>query len=316
MRYYDSFISNFNRSPLTYSIDKIVVIGFLEFGKIDYVLNAIDKLYYKHLNITCEKEMSVPWALNDLFFYHTTYYENKKNLSFYHNFSFEIKDGMSGDMHTFWLGLGFNRFGNIDYTRWKLEFNPNKVLPCDFTNELLQLLLTNSYDLSLKEFDIAIDFPLKRELFSMSTRNGRKYSLIYNSNQDKTEYSGTRHTNGFTKIYNKTLESKLDTDITRVEFTFTEINYSSAIVGLPDMFITDYKQLKIDEVGELNDTEKFILHTLMDYPERINELGRYMKAKMKSILDGYVYSYSMNEKDFRKCIDILKSIPIVKVALK
>lgn len=315
MRYYDNFISNFNHCPLTYSIDKCVVVGFLEFRKIDYLLNAIDKLYYKHLNITCKKEMSIPWITDELFFYHTTYYENKKNLSFLHNFSFELKDGMTGDMNTFWLGLGFNRFGNVDYTRWKIEFNPNKVLPCAFTDELFQLLLVNSYDVSLKEFDIAIDLPLKREAFSMSTKNGRKYSLIYNSDKDKTEYSGTRHSNGFTKIYNKTLESKLKTDITRIEFTFTDINYKSAIVGLPDIFITDYKQLAIDGVGELNDTEKFILHTLIDYPERINELGRKMKNKMKSILDGYVYSYSINEKDFRKCIDILKSIPIVKVAL-
>lgn len=222
---------------------------------------------------------------------------------------------MTGDINSFWLGVGFNRFGNIDYTRWKVEFNPNKVLPCEFTNELLQLLLTNSYDLSLNEFDIAIDFPLKRDLFSMSTNNGRKYSLICNSNQDKTEYSGTRHTNGFTKIYNKTLESKLDIDITRIEFTFTDINYSSAIVGLPGIFITDYKQLTIDGVGEFNDTERFILHTLIDYPERINELGRKMKNKMKNTLDSYVYSYSISENDFRKCIDILKSIPIIKVAL-
>lgn len=315
MRYYDNFISNFNRYPLTYSIDKCVIVGYLEFGKIDYLLSAIDKLYYKHLNITCEFEMSTPWLADGLYYWSTSHYENRKNLSFFHNFSFEIKDGMTGDINTFWLGLGFNRFGNIDYTRWKLEFNPNKILPCIFTEELLQLLLVNSYDISLKEFDIAIDFPLERDLFSMSTNNGRKYSLIYNSNQDKTEYSGTRHTNGFTKVYNKTLESKLDIDITRIEFTFTDINYSSAIVGLPDIFITDYKQLMLDGVGELNDTERFILHTLIDYPERINELGRKMKNKMKNILDSYVYSYSINEKDFRKCIDILKSVPIVKVAL-
>lgn len=316
MRYYDTHVSTFNHYPLTYSIDKIVILGFLEFGKIDYVLNAIDKLYYKHLNITCEKNMSVPWSTDELFYWHTTHYENRKNLSFFHNFSFEIKDGMSGDINTFWLGLGFNRFGNIDYTRWKIELNPNKVLPCDFTNELLQLLITNSYDMSLKEFDIAVDLPLKRECFSMSTKNGRKYALIYNSDKDKTEYSGTRHTNGFTKIYNKTLESKLDKDLTRLEFTFTDISYKSAVIGLPDIFITDYKQLEIGGVGDINDTERFILHTLIEQPTRINELGRYMKQKMKSILDGYVYSYSINEKDFRKCIDILKSIPIVKVALR
>lgn len=315
MRYYEHFISDFNRYPLTYSIDKCVVVGFLEFRTIDYLLNAIDKLYYKHLNITCEKEMSVPWLTDELFFWHTTYYENKKNLSFVHNFNFELKDGLTGEFNTFWLGLGFNRFGTIDYTRWKLEFNPNKALPCEFTENLLQLLIVNSYDIGLNEFDVAVDFPLKRDLFSMSVNNGRKYSFIYNSNQDKTEYSGTRHTNGFTKIYNKTLESKLKTDLTRIEFTFTDINYNSVIVGLPDIFITDYKQLMIDGVGELNDTERFILHTLLNEPTRINELGRKMKIKMKNILDGYVYSYCVNEKDFRRCIDILKSIPIVKVAL-
>lgn len=315
MRYYSNFISFFEHYPLTYSIDKIVIVGFIDSGRINYLLDSIDKLYYKHLNITCEKNISVPWSTDELFYWHTTYYETKKNLSFYHNFSFEIKDGMSGDVNTFWLGLGFNRFGRVDFTRWKVEFNPNKVLPCAFTEELFRLLIFCSYDITLKEFDIAVDLPLKRDLFSMSTRNGRKYSLIYNSNQDKTEYSGVRHTNGFTKIYNKTLESKLDTDVTRLEFTFTDVNYKEVVTGLPDIYITDFKQLIIDGVGELNDTEQFILHTLIEQPERINELGRKMKSKMNSILDNYVYSYFINEADFCNCLDILNSINIVKCSL-
>ena len=316
MRYYKTHISSFNHIPLTYSVDKIVLLGFLEYNKIDYLLSAIDKLYYKHLNITCKNQMSVPWVSGDLFYWSTTHYENKKNLSFNHNFSFELKDGITGELNTFWLGLGFNRFGNIDYTRWKLEFNSNKVLPCEFTAELLQLLIVNSYDISLKEYDIAIDLPLNRKCFTMSTNNGRKYALIYNNDWDKTEYSGMRHTNGFTKIYNKTLESKLKSDLTRIEFTFTETNYKKAIIGLPDIYITDYKQLEIDGVGDINDTEKFILNTLIERPTRINELGRYMKQKMKNILAYYIYTYTLTEKDFYKTLDILKSIPIVKVALK
>lgn len=322
MRYYSNFISEFNHYPLSYSVDKCVLVGFVDFKRVDSLLSSIDDLYYKHLNVTADFMVKSPFKNpsdclgNGLYYWSTSHYENRKNLSFFHNFSFELVDGMIGEHNTFWLGFGFNRFGTIDWTHWKIEFNPNKVLPCDFTDELFGFLISNSYDLSLKEFDVAVDFPLSRDLFSMSVNNGRKYSLILNSEQDKTEYSGTRHTNGFTKIYNKTLESKLDTDITRVEFTFTDINYNSVVVGLPDIFITDFIQLKIDGLGELNDTEKFILHTLIQSPERINELGRYMRSKMKNILDNYLYSYSINEKDFRGCIDILKSIPLVKVALR
>lgn len=315
MRYYKSFISKFNNYSLIYSIDKCVVVGEFEYSKIDYILNSIDKLYYKHLNKTADSLMSVPWIFDDLFYWSTNHYESKKNLSFYHNFSFEIKDGKTGDINSFWLGLGFNRFGNIDYTRWKLEFNPNKILPCDFVQSLFNILIVNSYTFTLKEFDIAVDFPMTRDMFSMSTNNGRKYSLILNDSLDKTEYSGVRHTNGFTKIYNKTLESKLDDDVTRIEFTFTDINYNDVINGLPYIFVTDFKQLKMGDIGILNDTESFILHTLLDFPERINELGRKMKNKMKSILNSYVYSYSISSEDFNKCIDILKTIDIVRVAL-
>lgn len=83
MRYYDSFISNFNRYPLTYSIDKCVIVGYLEFAKIDYLLSAIDKLYYKHLNITCEFVMSTPWFADGLYYWSTSHYENKKTYHFF-----------------------------------------------------------------------------------------------------------------------------------------------------------------------------------------------------------------------------------------
>lgn len=169
--------------------------------------------------------------------------------------------------------------------------------------------------MELKEYDIAVDVPLQRDSFFLSVRNGRKYGLIQNSATDKTEYSGVRHTNGFAKLYNKQLEQKLDSPLTRIEFTFTTLDYFASRDSIPNIYYYDILQFKISDLT-LNDTERFILNTLLMSPNRVNELGYRMARKMQSIISDYVYTFDLAREEFEQCIKILRSIPIVECGIR
>lgn len=169
--------------------------------------------------------------------------------------------------------------------------------------------------IELREYDIAVDVPLQRDCFFLSVKNGRKYSLIQNSDTDKTEYSGVRHTNGFTKLYNKQLEQKLDAPLTRIEFTFTSLDFALSADSIPNIFYYDVLQMKMSAMS-LTDTDKFILNTLLSAPNRLNELSRNKREKMQRIISDFVYIFEMVRDDFEHCVKILKSIPIVGCAIR
>lgn len=318
MRYYQKFESFKNKLPFVFSIDKIVVTGSLNHDSIDHIFKEIHRLDFMHTDIWAKANQEPFFIPTGLYLHGYQYYESKKNLSYRHCFDFEIVRHSStekGERATFWLGVGFNRFGMVDNESWKLEFNPNKILPCDFCSELFGILMCNSYWVELKEYDVAVDVPLQRDSFFLSVRNGRKYGLIQNSATDKTEYSGVRHTNGFAKLYNKQLEQKLDSPLTRIEFTFTTLDYFASRDSIPNIYYYDVLQFRMMDLT-LNDTERFILNTLLMSPNRINELGRYMAQKMKSIISDYVYTFDLAREEFEQCIKILRSIPIVECGLR
>ncbi len=313
MKYFQKFEILKNKLSFTFSIDKIVVTGSFNHNSIEHIFNEIHRLDFFYTDIWAKANQEPFFIPTGLYLYSYQYYESKKNLSYHHCFDFEIvhhSPTEKGSRATFWLGIGFNKFGKVDCETWKLEFNPNKVLPCDFCNDLFGVLLCNSYWLELKEYDIAVDVSLPRDSFFLSVRNGRKYGLIQNSATDKTEYSGVRHTNGFTKLYNKQLEQKLDAPLTRIEFTFNSLDYFASRDSIPNIFYYDVLQFKMADLS-LNDTERFILNTLLISPNRVNELGRWMAQKMQKIISDYVYTFDLAREDFERCVKILREIPIV-----
>lgn len=318
MKYFQKFETFKNKLPFIFSIDKIILNGSLNHNSIEHIFKEIHRLDYSYTDIWAKANQEPFFIPAGMYLYSYQYYESRKNLSYRHCFDFEIVDyrpPAKGDRVSFWLGIGFNKFGNVDNESWKLEFNPNKVLPCDFCYELFGVLMCNSYWIDLKEYDIAVDIPLTRDCFFLSVRNGRKYGLIQNSATDKTEYSGLRHTNGFTKLYNKQLEQKLDTPLTRLEFTFTSLDFETSRDSIPNIFYYDTLQLKMSDLI-LNDTERFILNTLLVSPNRVNELGRYMAQKMKSILSDYICTFDLVRDEFEQCIKILRSIPVVECGIR
>ncbi len=317
IKYFQKFESFKNKLPFIFSIDKIILSGSLNHDSIDHVFKEIHRLDYSHTDIWAKANMEPFFIPSGLYLYSYQYYESRKNMSYRHCFDFEIVDyvqSAKGERASFWLGIGLNKFGKVDNETWKLEFNPNKVLPCDFCSDLFGVLMCNSYWVDLKEYDIAVDVPLQRDSFFLSVRNGCKYGLIQNSATNKTEYSGVRHKNGFTKLYNKQLEQKLDMPLTRIEFTFTTLDYIASCDSIPNIYYYDVLQFKLSDLA-LNDTERFILNTLLVAPNRVNELGRYMAQKMKAIISDYVYTFDLTREEFEQSMKILKSIPIVECGI-
>jgi len=87
-------------------------------------------------------------------------------------------------------------------------------------------LIINNYAIHarIKRFDLAIDVAISRDNVQLF-KDKRKYTQYMNSKYDLTEYLGSGSTGGRVKVYNKTLESMLDYDLTRVEITSDVLEY-------------------------------------------------------------------------------------------
>ena len=267
MRYYVSFSDDFN---YTYSIDKLVLHGTFLYNTFDEFSARLNSLMIKSV---CYDELPFSMSL-----YRDTYYQSLKKLTYLNNFKFELCFG--SEQSSFWLGTHFQGFDKTLDT-WKLELNPNKCMPCDFVSSLFSLLNTYSKHISIGEYDIAVDIPLPRD-FLFLVKDKRKYQCILNSSVDKTEYLGSRHQNGFCKLYNKQLESCLNSPLTRFEVTCTSLLLSDILSVFPLIYAQREQFLFID--SKLNDTDKFILKTLIFDPVRISELGRSKRKKMSEAL--------------------------------
>lgn len=267
MRYYCSFV---DKSDYCYSIDKLVLHG-------SFIYDCWDefsaKLRLLTIRFTCYEEMPFSVSL-----FRDTYYHSFKKLTYSNNFKFELCQGT--DTFSFWLGTHFQSYDKTLDT-WKLEFNPNKCMPCDFVSELFSLLRFYSKFVEVGEYDIAVDLPVPRDSLFL-VKDKRKYQTIFNSAVDKTEYLGNRHEHGFCKLYNKQKESKLSFPLTRFEITCTRLKVSAVVDSLPVVYIQRGQLAMVDM--KLTDTDMFILKTLISAPSRLSELGRDKRSKMRVAL--------------------------------
>lgn len=213
------------------------------------------------------------------------------------------------------IGFGFNGFKKEDMIKCFIEFNPNKCL-CDINFNWFKILfkwfLDNNITFELVRFDLAIDLPINRLLVALQKDN-RVYQLYYgnvqiNSIADFTEYLGSRNKNGFVKIYNKTIESKLDYDCTRVEISLDNFNFDNFVNSLPKIYFLDNKIC----LDNLKQTDLAIFQLLMQQPQPYQYLsffGRDKKEKFQNIIgetiklqpDYYVFSQIIQ--NIQKIID-------------
>lgn len=267
MRYYVSFVDSLK---YCYSVDKLVVHGSFLYDCWDEFSARLRLLL---IRFTCYEEMPFSVSL-----FRDTYYHSFKKLTYSNNFKFELCQG--SDTFSFWLGAHFQSYDKTLNT-WKLELNPNKCMPCEFVSELYALLRFYSKQVDVAEFDIAVDMPFSRDSFFL-VKDKRKYQCVVNSSVDKTEYLGSRHKHGFCKLYNKQKESKLDCPLTRFEISCTSLHLCDIVDSLPCIYFLS-GQIGLVDVS-LNDTDKFILKTLILDPSRLSELGRKKCSKMREAL--------------------------------
>ena len=292
MRYYVSFVDSSN---YCYSLDKLVLHGSFLYNTFEEFSARLNTLLIKFV---CYDEL--PFSLS---LCRDSYYQSLKKLTYLNNFKFELCRG--SDVATFWLGTHFQSFDKTLNT-WKLELNPNKCLPCAFVSELFALLRFYSKFVEVGEYDIAVDMPFSRDSFFL-VKDKRKYQCFLNSSVDKTEYLGSRHQQGFVKLYNKQKEASLDYPLTRFELSCTSLHLSDIISSLPCVYFS-LGQIGLTDI-KLNDTDFFILKTLILDPSRLSELGRNKRDKMREALKCAFVPVSFDSSCFSRLLSSLSELP-------
>jgi len=251
----------------TYSCDKIQLVFRLRMGMGQEVLNDLG---------------TAQW----LNFDHWTSYK----YGTYRN-QFRVLCGPEGD-RSFWLGVGMVAFGKSRPSdTCKVEFNPNKVGGERALHWLLRRLWGRARlvePCTVKQWDLACDWPHPREWYSLR-KDARLYEETTRSAADRTQYVGARNAPGRCKLYNKQAESHLDSPMTRLEITVAGLAGPHEVAALwPTVYRLQAVQGTV-EVAALNDTDRFIFATLLDAPDRLNELGRRKRQKMQALLDRCQY---------------------------
>ena len=197
------------------------------------------------------------------------------------------------DENTFWVGIGFNGSGGVDYSNCSADFNPNKVGQFDSFADIHNKLLEMSKEVEVKRYDLAVDIPVPRENFIgfKDKRNYEEYRRHLSSKADSTEYWGKRSTPGFVKLYNKQLECGLDKPMTRLEITLSLEDF--AVDKLPNIMYIDNNQMQIGESAPTG-TDLVLALACCEHPEFLNYLPRINKAKTKSVLKTMATSLELN----------------------
>lgn len=184
--------------------------------------------------------------------------------------------------------------GNRDVDIVRLDYNPNKI-----QSEILgvfQRLSNLATSICIKRMDLAIDYKIKRRDVYL-VKDNRQYKTIVNSIEDRTEYLGKRNNHGSVKLYNKTIEAKLDYDLTRFEITFDFNKRNEVKNYYPNyVYISENIQFEIDT--KLSNTDKVLLLACLDNPDYINMLEYRKQKKIRSLIGSYSPNLEFNDKLF------------------
>lgn len=289
MFYYHSISSKFLGLNVTYSIDKVILTGKF------FYKNA--ELFMRDLSLLELRDGIVDGRPFDKFVDNMGFYISNRIGTYMNNFNIQLIDSR-GEKASFFLGVVLNS-GSNKVEQWKLEFNPNKVLPCPFFEKMFTLLklYTVPTKVKLKFWDLSIDFPLNRLNVSL-VRDKRMYQLVTKSDLDRTEYLGSRHTHGFSKLYNKTIESSLDYDLTRFEITSDTVFYNSLLPKMPQLLILQNSQVSFDLLSNLSQNQVVMLELLLLHPDYLQKLDKRGRLKYKNCFDRLSEYFVLDKKCF------------------
>lgn len=245
LRYYQEI----KGSDATYSVDKIKLTGScsLELGE----------EFARVLNGKC-----------------TRYSMRLGQFQYKHNYNYCFVGGNA------YIGVFLIPMGRADSCKNSIEFNPNKLRGDRQFEELLDCFYTYNKDIKVSSWDFAVDYEKPRDKYSM-VKDNRNYQL--HMSRSKTEYLGTRHKDGFVKLYDKEYESGLDKPMTRLEVTFE---------GIKEWDDIKHHIPLVRGIGNVNTQglsamDKWIIERIMESDDReklIRELSRDKRKKIVPLL--------------------------------
>ena len=215
------------------------------------------------------------------------YWETRKDFKYRHQVTVKMETS------SVTIGIGWNNGGKTDMSKGYVEFNPNKV--CDteqFTILLRQLKLACKH-IILSRYDLAIDFPVKRSNLGL-VKDSRKYAYEMCSVEDKTEYLGQRNKVGRVKLYNKTMESNLDSDLTRLEITVGDMPLEDVQKLIPE--VTGL--YGVVDASELTPTDSVLVELIRKQDDKevyFKRLGRKKAEKLKPYILGENTTYVLSK---------------------
>lgn len=189
----------------------------------------------------------------------------------------------NNSLDSFSIGLGFNGLKKSEIRSCFIEFNPNKVGNSVELTNLLNYMSTLGITLDLVLYDIAIDIPIAKNYISL-IKDSRVYKkFVYDSaGINCTEYLGSSADSGRVKLYNKTIESCLSTDVTRLELTTRSLDYVVVARQLPKLMVCGFSD--IIEPLKLSDTDYVLLELLWKSSDPSYYFRRLGRRKQDALL--------------------------------
>lgn len=175
------------------------------------------------------------------------------------------------------IGNGDKKLRLLD--RIRFEINPNKHFDEPVWTFLTEFIYAFCKDGYLERYDLACDFETIKE--NIVVRSRKAESVVKG-----TLYFGRRSRHGFLKIYDKKLESDLEDNLTRVEYTLVP----DGAIPTDEIFVADFK-LNPDESLGSNAQDVYRLLMVIqslggDFVGEYNRLGRKMRANLKPFIFG------------------------------
>lgn len=289
LSYFNNYINDFGHS---YSCDMIRL-------KFEYKKeNEFDMLHFLNSNIMM-LDMDVD----------IKYYQSFRPSDFRHFFVisqiYKVFD--TPIEYSFKIGVLHNCDTDKDSLKGFIEFNPNK---CNLSvvTEYMKIIKEFSNNLGyglhfeLVRYDLAIDIKVPKTMIKLIKEGKRTYQYI--QSKTVTEYLGIKHTDGYTKLYDKREEAGLDYDLARLEITCTSLDK----VALPRVSLVDC-QFSLDM--DLTKTDAVLVSLIRQQPEHeqqyyLGQLGKTKRDKLRPYINGESAILQYDRKGILHVQDIVK----------
>lgn len=288
VNYYEPFISN----NIIYSCDMIRLKFYFRHDCPIFSLNEFERY------------------LNIILGFSSEYYSSSRLSSYRHLFIFK-----KGDC-TITVGIEHNQKDTTGEKHNFIEFNPNKA-DMRAVDYLLHYFCTYCRFIDRNKFyevvrwDLAVDIPISRQYVKLLKSGKRRHTRIEEGGA-VTEWLGKHNTNGFVKVYDKTKESDLYYDLTRIEITC-----DSPVPVLPEIHLMQY-QTSIDFDFDLDSTDKVLVELIrrLEDDERdywFRQLGRCKRQKLKPYIFSEKDMFTFDKIGIMHVTDVIDQISMMDV---